>query len=240
MSTKATPAAKPAALTEEQRADLMRRATANALAYYVGHTDNSPAHLAHGNRTDWALTLPEIIGLTDAGVILYTGTTREETEPGKWDKTNVATRDKVSNETVRTWYAQLHRADAHTHHAHGLSLMGWDAGHPLTRYQPDRADCYKISTAKDPIAMATALKNKPKTTATASGSGLTREEKAALDSLTRPLIKAFRKGAKWGGALSDLTGDYTDEQITASLKRLTKDDKDGPGLIEAMSKILAS
>lgn len=227
-------------------ADLLRTAARLLLDLYVGHTENNAAALAMGNRRMWAPALLEIVGLIaeDSAAQLYTGPTREETAPGKWKGGNLA-KNTAGNllyklEEIRDWYAPLHRKDAARLHAAGLKVMGWKDDHPLAWFQPTLSECYKISTAADPVKTATALATDTETKAsTSSDDGLTREERTALNAQIRALIKTARKGGKWGGTLAGLKHDYTPEQITASIARVTKDADDADQWRTAMAEVIA-
>lgn len=217
-------------------AALIRAAARNALAYHVGHTGNNKIHLSVGDWNPWAPTLAEYIAAELAGVTLYTGPARKETKPGKWEHTDLRTKGDHSHADARAWYAPLHRLEAAARHAAGCEAMGWDQSDPVAVWQPGRADLYAVSVAEHPIEQARALASGVGSTTTADG--LNYESRRKLDREVRAILAKARKGAKWGGALSDLTDEYTPAAILASVERLTEGDDDSGQWIAAMGNVL--
>ncbi|MEU1883518.1 hypothetical protein ABZ470_39945 [Streptosporangium sp. NPDC020072] len=230
-----TPQQTENAVTLPEPAALLTAAAENALSYLLGHTDGNPYYLAVGNAPEWAPTLGEWVGAHLEGAT-YSGPHREMTEPGKWNKKNIA--GKTPNAEVRTWYAKLHRLQAATRHATGCDAMGWGVADRVAIWQPNRDDLYKVSTAPDPIASAITLATTTTTKTSQSADGLNRDSRQLLDGHVRALLKIARNGGRWGGTVADLAHDFTPEQIMSSVTRLTMDAEDAGKWRAAMAPVL--
>lgn len=237
----AKPAAPDAPAVVEQPAALLRRTVRAALPMTAGHTDNNGVFLASKDRREWVPTMGEWIGAVLEGVVLYTGPDRPRTltKASEWSKVN--TGEDVEKATVRGWYGSLHRLDAAARHAAGCKAMGWKVTDAVARYQPTRDDLAAIDAAADPMAELLKLATTIKSSAPGSADGLTPKQRTELDSMLRPVIKAALKGGnKWGGPVTGLAHDYTQEALLASIQRLTKDNPDAVDLVNGMRNTLTA
>lgn len=220
-------------------AELIKLAAVEGCRFFRGHTDGNPYYLATGNVPTWGPTFAEMIGrlVEMGGQPFYSGPDRPEDEtPGKWKTKNIAKGEEVA--VVRGWYYDFPRIGAPVRHALGCDPMGWELGDAVAVWQPGRDDLYKVSVAVDPEAMARSLATAPAKKQSKAADGLKVEERRALDRDVRAILEKARRNGKWGGALSDLTDDYTPVAILASVRRLTDGDEDSGQWVAAMAAVL--